>query len=147
MTVLYGDPSALIRAYFADEVDHDALREMLLFGNEPVVLSEIGRLEVASAMMAAERAGRVADGSRLIARFEADCAEGGPLHLLALRSGSVDRANQLVLSHPLRALDALHLAVALEDALAIAADEDVAFVTRDRRQADAAIAMGFDVRW
>ena len=68
-------------------------------------------------MMAAGRAGRVADGSRLVARFEADCAEGGPLHLLALRPGSIVRANQLVLSHPLRALDALHLAVALEDGL------------------------------
>ena len=40
MTVLSGDPSALVRAYFADEVDHVVLREMLLFGDGPVVLSK-----------------------------------------------------------------------------------------------------------
>lgn len=147
MSVLYGDPSAVVRAYFADEEDHVALRDMLLFGREPVLMSEVGRIEMTSAITAAQRAGRIPDATPVIARFEADCAPGGPLNLLAIRSSNVmSRANRLVLEHPLRPLDAIHLAVVLEDGLAIAGDDGLVFVTRDRRQADAAIALGFDVR-
>ena len=69
------------------------------------------------------------------------------MHVLGLRTATILRANQLLQSHPLRALDALHLAAALEDGLAIAADEERVFVTRDRQQADAAVALGFHVRW
>jgi predicted nucleic acid-binding protein len=147
VSVLYGDPSAIVGAYFADEDGHAALRDMLLFGDEPVIMSEIGRVEVASAIVAARRADRIADSSRVLARFEADCRPGGPLKLLALRSSKVmARAHQLVLDHPLRALDAIHLAVALEDGLALAGDDGLAFVTRDRVQAGAAAALGFEVR-
>jgi uncharacterized protein len=147
VNLLYGDPSAIVGAYFSDEDGHAALRDMLLLGDEPVVMSEIGRIEIASAIVAAHRADRLPDSTQVLARFEADCRAGGPLKLLALRSSKVmERARQLVLDHPLRALDAIHLAVALEDGLALAGDDGMAFVTRDRRQADAARALGFRVR-
>ena len=42
--------------------------------------------------------------------------------------------------------DAIHLAVALEDGLALAGDDGLAFVTRDRVQAAAAATLGFEVR-
>lgn len=147
MNVLYGDPSAIVGAYFSDEDGHAALREMLLLGDEPVVMSEIGRIEITSAIVAARRADRIPDSAQVLARFEADCRPGGPLKLLALRSSKVmERARQLVVDHPLRALDAIHLAVALEDGLALAGDDGLTFVTRGQQQADAARAVGFRVR-
>jgi predicted nucleic acid-binding protein len=147
VTVLYGDPSAIAGAYFSDESGHADLRNMLLLGDEPVIMSEIGRIEVASAIVAARRADRITDSTPVLSRFEADCRPGGPLKLLALRSSTVmARAHQLVIDHPLRALDAIHLAVALEDGLGLAGDDGLAFVTRDRAQAAAAVALGFEVR-
>jgi predicted nucleic acid-binding protein len=147
VSVLYGDSSAIVGAYFSDESGHAHLRDMLLLGDEPVIMSEIGRIEVARALVAARRAGRIADSSRVLTRFEVDCRPGGPLKLLALRSSTVlARATQLVIDHPLRALDAIHLAVALEDGLGLAGDDGLVFVTRDRQQADAATALGFEVR-
>lgn len=147
MNVLYGDPSAIVGAYFTDEDGHATLRDMLLLGDEPVIMSEIGRVEIASAIVAARRADRIPDSTQVLARFEADCRAGGPLQLLVLRSSTVmARAHQLVLDHPLRALDAIHLAVALEDGLGLAGDDGLAFVTRDQAQAAAAVALGFEVR-
>jgi uncharacterized protein len=53
---------------------------------------------------------------------------------------------QIVLDHPVRTLDAIHLAVATTTAAELAAGDTVEFVTRDARQADAAKALGLPVR-
>ena len=57
MTLLYADTSALVRAYFEDEPDHAPLRERLLEGGEPVVTSELARVELASAIRVEELVG------------------------------------------------------------------------------------------
>ncbi|MGH2670789.1 MAG: PIN domain-containing protein, partial [bacterium] len=59
MSLLYADTSALVRAYFEDEPDHARLREKLLEGEEPVVTSELARVELASAIRAAAETGRL----------------------------------------------------------------------------------------
>lgn len=147
MTLLYADTSALLRAYFADEPEHSELRAMLLEGEEPVVTTELTRVELASAVRAAATAGRFRRWSGLLARIDADCQEDGPIALLRLRPEVVlPAAYRLVLEHRLRTLDALHLAVALEECPALAGGEDVAFVTRDGDQAAAAEAVGLLVR-
>lgn len=146
MTLLYADTSALVRAYFEDERDHAQLRERLLEGAEPVVTSELARVELASAIRAAAIAGRLRRSAGLLARVDADCAEGGPIALLRLRADTVlPLAYDLVLEHRLRTLDAIHLAVALQECPILAADDQVLFVTRDEEQAVAAAALGFAV--
>jgi hypothetical protein len=66
--------------------------------------------------------------------------------LLRLRSDViVPLAHRLVLDHRLRTLDALHLAVAIEECPVLAHGDDVSFVTRDEEQATAARALGFHV--
>lgn len=147
MTLLYADTSALIRAYFVDEPDHAVLRSLLLEGDDPVVASEIARVEFASAIRAAAAGGRLPRWRQLLARVDADCGEAGPIALLAFRSDVVlPTAYQLVLDHRLRTLDAVHLAVAIEECPALAGAGEVAFVTRDRDQAAAAEAVGLAVR-
>ncbi len=146
LPVLYADTSALVRAYFADEPDHDELRSRLIDGVEPVVSSELTLVEFTSAVAAAVRAGRLPAPDVVLDRFDADCGDDGPLTLLRLDTESVlPVARQLVRTHRVRTLDALHLAVALTDATALAGDAVVVLVSRDADQVEAARASGLAV--
>ncbi len=146
MNLRYADTSALVRCYFPDEPDHDDLRTMLLEGSEPVVTSELTRLEMTSAVHAAHRDGRVTDPAELLEVFDADCGEDGPIALLRLQPDVVlGLATALLSEHPLRSLDAVHLAVARTTVVDLAAGEAVVLVTRDHRQAAAAAALGIPV--
>lgn len=146
MSVLYADTSAIVSAYFADEPEHRALRSMLLDGDEPVVTSELARIEFASAVTAASRAKRLRRPAIFMDRFDADTADGGPISLIGLGGDdSLQRAHRLVAKDRLRTLDAIHLAVALE-ILPEIGGSDVALVTRDARQAAAARRHGLAVR-
>lgn len=147
MSLLYADTSALARAYFSDEDDHAELRKMLLEGKDPVVTSEIARLELASAVRAAVSGRRLARSSDLLARIDGDFAEGGRIGPIDLRSDIIlPAAYRLVVEHGLRTIDAIHLAVCVEDCPAFAGDFPIAFVTRDVDQAAAARTLGLDVR-
>jgi hypothetical protein len=147
LSYLYADTSALLRAYFPDEPGHAELRALLLEGSEPVGASELARVEFASAARAAVSAGRLRILEDLLDRFNAHCGPGGRIRLLALDAPAVfPRAYELVLQHRLRASDAIHLAVALEQYRPLAGDTDVIFVTRDEDQAAAALALGFAIR-
>lgn len=148
MSLVYADTSAIVRAYFADEEDHDALRAMLLEGREPVVTSELCRVELASATRAASRARRMPElMSMLLPRFDVDCGPDGPLCLLRFRPEVLlPAAYRMVSEHKVRTLDALHLAAAMEDAGPVAGAGGLIFVTRDADQAEAARALGLTVR-
>jgi len=137
---LYADTSALARAYLPDEPEHRELRELLLAGEESVATSSLSRVEFSSTVRRARETGGLRLWQQTLERFDLDCESGGPLTLVELEGGAVIlRACEIVLEHPLRALDAIHLAVALEERVD-------AFVTRDSRQAEAATALGLAVR-
>ena len=145
MSLIYADSSALVRAYFPDEPDHADLRTLLLEGNEAVVTSEIARLELASAARAASSGGRLSRWSELLARIDVELAEGGPIGPIGLRPDLIlPAAYRLVVEHRLRTLDAIHLAVCVEECPAFAGDDTIIFVTRDREQAAAARALGLE---
>ncbi len=147
MTLQYADPSALIRAYLEDETERTDLAAMLLEGRDPTVTSAIARVELASALRAAGRSGRLPTWEVRLDRIEADLAAEGRVKLIPLRADPIlESARRLVLDHRLRALDAIHLAVALEDGRTLAAGEELVFVTRDADQAAAAAALGLAVR-
>ena len=147
MTLLYADSSALVRAYFADEPDHVTLRALLLEGREPVVTSEIARLELVAALRAASSSGRLRRSSEVLARFDLDFAEDGAIEPIDLRPDVIlPAARRLLLEHHLRTLDAIHLAVCAEDCPALAGDDEIVFVTRDVEQAKVAKSLGFAVR-
>jgi predicted nucleic acid-binding protein len=147
VTLLYADTSAILRAYFADESDHDALRAGLLEGTDPVVTSEVARVELASAVRSAAAAGRLKRWRGVLARMDADCGPNGPITLLALRSDPIlTRSRSLVLEHRVRTLDAIYLAVALVECPSLSGEGGTAFVTRDEDQAAAASRLGFEVR-
>lgn len=144
MRVLYVDTSALVRAYLPDEPEHDALRETILEANEPVTTSDLSRVELARALKAAERAGRLEDADPALERIDADLS-GKPILTIRLDPVTlVPRSRELVLAHRLRTLDAVHLAVALGLG-AFVEEAEIVFVTRDVDQASAARALGLAV--
>jgi predicted nucleic acid-binding protein len=146
MTLLYADSSALLRAYFADEDEHVELRNLLLGGREPVVTSEITRLELATAVRSAYSSGRVARSSDLLGRIDGDLAEEGAISPIDFRADPiVGVAYRFILEHRLRPLDAIHLAVCVEDCPGLAGGQEVVFVTRANDQARAARALGLEV--
>lgn len=146
MSILYADPSALARAYFRDEPGHEALHALLFESGQPVITSELSTVEFASAV--GSSFGRTESPAReaILASFAEDCGPEGPISLIDLRPEPVlSTARELVLGHQLRALDAIHLAVAIEDGRRLAGDGELVFVTRDRDQAAAAAALGLTV--
>jgi hypothetical protein len=146
MRLLYADTSALLRAYFADEDEHLELRRSLLGERDPVVTSEITRLELASAVRSAYSAGRVARSSDLLGRIEGDLAEDGAISPIDLRPEVIlPAAYRLILEQRLRPLDAIHVAVFVEDCPGLAGSDEITFVTRDADQARAVRALGFAV--
>ena len=112
-----------------------------------MVTSELARIELASAIVSASRTGRSPDWEEVLATMETDTGPAGMIALIALRRESIlPSASRLVTEHRLRTLDAIHLAVAIEEGPRLAAGEEMAFVTRDRDQAAAARALGLTVR-
>jgi hypothetical protein len=144
LTTLYADSSALVRAYLGDEPGSASVRWLLLESEEQVVTSELSLVEVTRAFRAAERSGRIVDAAAALAGVEEDFSERGPVLVIELRSDPVlQRAREVVLAHRVGTLDAIHLAVAIEESEALG--ESLVFVTRDDEQSIAARELGFEV--
>ncbi|HEX9891388.1 MAG TPA: type II toxin-antitoxin system VapC family toxin [Actinomycetota bacterium] len=145
MTVLYADASALARAYLPDETGHAELRRLIREDVEPVITSEVAAVEVAHAVRAAARLGRHRDWQPIMARFERETGAGVVITMIGLDPARVlPMAKDLVLEHSVGTLDAIHLAVALQDGRELGED-DLVFVTRDRVQARVARVLGLTV--
>lgn len=146
MSVLYADTSALVRLYLPDEIGHEELSRLFMDGEDPVVTSELSRLELTSILTSASRAGRLSDPAAVLARFDVDCSDEGPLSLVRLNPvADFPAAQRLLVAHRLRTLAALHLAVVLEEVRPLAGGERVVVVTADEEQAEAAKAIGLEV--
>ncbi len=144
--ITYADPSALVGTLLGDAAHPESLHAIILAGDDTVVVSEMALVEVASACMAAERDRRVPDGRDVYAKFQSWCRPGKRIRLLGAPDNAIlSRAVALTQAHRIYALDAIHLAVALELVVPAAAGEPVRFLTRDRTQALAARALGFTV--
>jgi predicted nucleic acid-binding protein len=135
---IYLDASALVKL-FIPEPESEALNQALV-GAEDVILSDLALTEMASALGRRTREGRLAvvESRRLYREAEklaASCRRAEltpPIHR---------RAERLLLSSldlPLRALDALHVATALDA-------EAATLVTYDPRLRDAAAPQGLFV--
>ena len=151
MSLVYVDTSVVAGAYFRDEQDHKSLYATVFENPDPVVTSELTRIEFASVVAAAHRHGRIKDPTIFLEQFDSDCDEsedeGQAISLLRFDSDAVvPLARILVLEHRVRTLDAMHVAVALTGATMLAAGEPVEFLTRDERQATAARQRGLVVR-
>jgi uncharacterized protein len=144
--IAYLDSSVVVRTYLRDEQGHAEAATLVSDPDIAVVTSVLTRIEVAGALVRAAAAGR-GDADELLELLDADLREGGSVLLVRPDQIEVEAlAERLVRGHPLRALDALHLAVAHLAVPAFARpQEPVAFATRDEVQASVAEELGFQV--
>lgn len=148
MAVHFLDSSVFVRAYLPDEDGHEAAAA-IVFGRDPVVASELIRVESARAVVAARRSGRLRGrlAERLLAQFESDFGAEGIVHLIAFDGPpTIARGRELVVEYALRTLDSLHLAVADREGRRLASpDEQLVFATRDEGQRRVAGALDLAV--
>ena len=138
------DSSVVVRAFLSDEPHHE-LAHAVVFGEEPVLASELALLECEAAFRRGQRLGRIdlRMCDRLCDAVAAHLGADGPTTTLSSDLGVVvDRAREIVHDLPVRSLDALHLAVADIDGRRVAGEGGLVFVTADRAQAEAAVALG-----
>ncbi len=141
--IVYLDTSALGSAYLGGEAAAGWISDVLLSGPDPVVTSELTDVELASLLARARRDGRIDTAGvrdRLDA-YAAHTADPGPIGIAPVTRTTLVRAADFVLRAPVRTLDAIHLAAAR--LLAESGSEEIAILTRDVRQGQAAAALGF----
>lgn len=147
-TYIYLDSSLIVRAYLKDESDHEQARA-LIENQDPATALVTGtwsKVEVAAALSRAGRHGRC-NADQLLGVFASDISPDGTITVLSANQGAVEaKAIALVHEHALRALDALHLAVAELTLPAIAGDAELlGFATRDSDQANVARSLGYEL--
>lgn len=147
MVVYYFDTSAMLKWYL-NETGSAWLRQLLATTQPPVIVtSQLLVVEMISAFNRRVREGGVTrhDYDRLTDRLRDDCRD--VCQLFALDYPLINLAWSLLERHPLRALDAAHLATALfvNQQLTQAGAAPLVFLSADNRLNDAASAEGLSV--
>ncbi len=135
--MIYLDTSWLVKLY-VDEGDSDAVRRVV--DPDPMVLvSDLAFVEFHAAVARRRRDGSISPraATGLVSRFRREWTDRGRI---AVSHDVVVRAADLVATHPLRSLDALHLASAL--LVAKGAPEPLRFGAANARLLAAARAEG-----
>jgi hypothetical protein len=135
---IYLDASALVKL-FVPEQGSEVLNEALV-GAKDVIVSDLAMTEMASALGRRTREGRLtlAESRRLYREAEKLAASCGPAELTPSIHRRAERLLLLSQDVPLRTLDALHVATALDA-------EAATLVTYDPCLRDAAAAQGLFV--
>jgi predicted nucleic acid-binding protein len=138
----YFDASALVKRYVDETGRRDVLR---LLRRHNVVTSAIVPVELRSALRR-RISERTLDEERVPEVLKRVATERGFWTLVEVSSDVLAAAETLVATHPLRALDAIHVASAQLFAGRIAVP-DLVFVSADARQTTAAAALGMTARY
>lgn len=144
--IAYVDSSVLARAYLGDEAGSEEARRFLSDRSIAKYTGRWTRIEVSAAIVRAARGRRPVDREQALADLDNDLrAATGRIRVLAADDAEVEaKALAIARQHGLRALDALHVALA---AIAVPrlADkgEPLGFASRDGDQATVAESFGF----
>ncbi len=144
--IAYVDSSVLARAYLGDEAGSAEARSLLTNRTIAKFTGRWTRIEVTAAIVRAARAGRPVVEAEALAELDTDLhPDHGRVAVLVGHGEEVEaRALDLARTHGLRALDALHVALA-SIAIPALADrgEPIAFASRDDDQTAVAASLGF----
>ena len=145
MRIAYVDSSVVVRYYLEADHGHAEAVALIEDAETAVITSMLTMIEASGALVRAARNAGI-DPVSVLARLDADLTDG-PVTLVGADVGQVEhRALDIVRASGIRALDALHIAVAglVLPELTTGADRGV-FYTRDERQAQAAEAHGLQL--
>ena len=143
--IAYVDSSVLARAYLDDEDGSAEARRLLADPAVGKVTGPLTRIEVSAAIVRAARSGRVVPVERKLAVLDADLRPEGRIVVISAPADQVQaKALDLARTHGLRALDAMHVALASISMPSLAhRGEPLAFASRDGDQAAVAESLGF----
>lgn len=136
----YFDSSALVKVYVQESGRAAVLR---LLRQHEVIASAILLVEIRGALRR-RAAENVIESSRLPSALQQFAKDRAQWNLLAVSTEILERAEQLVASHTVRTLDAIHIASAQEFAGRLQAH--LPFISADQRQIEAAAAAGLMVQ-
>ncbi|MFC4336450.1 type II toxin-antitoxin system VapC family toxin [Salininema proteolyticum] len=143
--IVYADSSVLVRAYLPDEKGHEGALDLLNDPDLVVVTGTWTLIEVAGALVRAAKCFR-GDQGVLLAAWEADTSDEGPITVIGAPQNEVERAAYgIVVEHGIRAMDAWHVASAVLMVPQLAVGEEYGFVSRDKDQAAVAESKGFRI--
>jgi uncharacterized protein len=138
----YFDTSALVKRY-TDEVGRRQVLQLLR--QHECVASALLPVELRSALRR-----RVTDGTleaaRVVAILKRVAADRAYWTLVGVGPEVLDAAERLVSVHPMRTLDAIHLASAQVFAAGVSAS-GLMFLSADKRQTEAAAVIGLATRY
>jgi uncharacterized protein len=143
--IAYVDSSVLARALLGDENGSGQARRLLDDRTIAKVTGRWTRIEVSAAIVRAARAERTVLEADTLARLDAELRPGGRVNVVTAPDAEVEaKALAIAREHGLRALDALHVALA-SIAIPKLADkgEPIGFASRDGGQATVAESLGF----
>ena len=143
--MIYFDTSALAKAYIS-EAGSDEVRALLSHNVDPICVSTLSLVEFRCAIARRTRARTLTEleGQRILSSFDDDI-ETGVFDVLGVENVDHISARRLidaVAPLPLKALDALHLAVVRR----ARETNETGFVTSDAQQAAAARALGISTQ-
>ena len=136
MASFYFDTSALIKLYIEEEGTTEVLHLAEDLDGDRIVILDVALLESRSAVRRREREGDISgpDANRILKQIDED---GSLIYLVQPSiSAVIEEAARLLDSHPLRTLDALHLAGCLTARHSVPAP--LTFVCADARLCKAA---------
>ena len=143
MTVerVYFDSSALVKVLVPFEEGAEFASELFYSGGHHQYTSRLSRPETLSALSRRFRNREItaSEMSEALKHFDEAWLK---LNVIPVLDAYLDRAAELVIVHSLSGADAVHVAAALD----MLQHGEVTFVTWDRRQAEAAHALGFTVQ-
>lgn len=144
--IAYVDSSLIVRAHLGDEEGSVAAQRVLADRSIAKYTGRWTRIEASGALARAARAGRIETLASALRELDADLRhEGGRIRVLAADNAEVEaKALALAREHGLRALDALHVALAAITIPKLAdKGEPIGFASRDGDQATVAESLGF----
>jgi uncharacterized protein len=136
----YFDTSAVVKVYVQENGRAAVLRLLRL---HEVVVSALLPVEIRGALRQRAKENAI-ESSRLFAALNQLAADRAQWNLLAVSTEILGRAEQIVVRHAARTLDAIHIASAKEFAERL--QVRVPFVSADHRQIEAAAAVGLIVQ-
>ncbi len=137
---VYFDSSALVKVLVSREVGAEFASELFYSGGRQYT-SRLSRPETVSALSRRVRNREISASDLREARLRFDQA-WLRLNVIPVLDEYLDHAAELVLGYSLSGADAVHLATALD----MLPHGEMTFVTWDRRQSEAAYALGFTVQ-
>lgn len=112
MSQYFFDSSALVKRY-VPEIGTNWIRSTIT-GSNNILIAQITIVEVVSAVMRRKREGHISNRAAQAIRLLMDRHAKRNYTVIAVTSAVVQRAEDLLTSHPLRAYDSVQLASALE---------------------------------